>query len=108
MARYVLIESRDPVESTDVAYFYDFAAGLQRDGNEVTLMLVQNGVKSATQGDTSGALETLAKGGVRVLADEVSLKERGITDAPLAPGLEAADLSHVVDEMDAGVNVMWH
>jgi hypothetical protein len=37
MAKYLLIESRDPFDSNDVANFYDLATGLVREGNEVSL-----------------------------------------------------------------------
>jgi hypothetical protein len=36
MAKYLLIESRDPFESNDVGYYYELAMGLEG-GNEVTL-----------------------------------------------------------------------
>ena len=47
MAKYLLIESRDPFDSNDVANFHELATGLIREGNEVTLFLVQNGVLPA-------------------------------------------------------------
>ena len=47
MARYVLIESRDPFESRDVPYYYGLANDLAAQGQEVTLFLVQNGVLAA-------------------------------------------------------------
>ncbi len=37
MAKYLLIESRDPFDANDVANFYDLAMGLARDGNDVSL-----------------------------------------------------------------------
>ncbi len=40
MASYMLIESRDPFEVNDVAYFYDLASSLKSRGNDVTLFLV--------------------------------------------------------------------
>ena len=41
------IESRDPFESNDVVYYYELAKGLVEAGNQVTLLLVQNGVLAA-------------------------------------------------------------
>ena len=56
MDSYLLIESRDALESSDVAtYFYDLAAGLAREGSPVTLFLVQNGVMAARQALTADA-----------------------------------------------------
>lgn len=61
MASYMLIESRDPFEVNDVAYFYDLASSLKSRGNDVTLFLVQNGVLPARQ--SSGAdLTVLLRG----------------------------------------------
>ena len=42
MAKYLLIESRDPFESNEVANTYQVASGLAGAGDEVTLFLVQN------------------------------------------------------------------
>ena len=44
MAKYLLIESRDPFENNEVAQQYDLAASLVKESNAVTLFLVQNGV----------------------------------------------------------------
>ena len=54
MARYLLIESRDGFEWNEVPYFYDLAYGLAREGHDVTLFLVQNGVLAARRSPRSG------------------------------------------------------
>ena len=41
MAKYLLIESRDPFENRIVERQYDLAVNLVKEGNEVTLFLVQ-------------------------------------------------------------------
>ena len=88
MAGYLLIESRDPLESSDVeGYFYDLAASLGRRGERVTLFLVQNGVFPAHRSTGSVALEAMAKAGVEILADDFSLRERGIPGDRLAPSV---------------------
>ena len=43
MADYLIIESRDPFESNDVRGSYELATKLAKEGNAVTLFLVQNG-----------------------------------------------------------------
>ena|SRR5689334_2595206 len=106
MAQYLLIESRDPFESNDVHYYYDLAKGLAEAGNQVTLFLAQNGVLSARPCMHSTALSALSKSGVTVLADDFSLKERGI--AKLAEGIAAAPIDVVVDHLAAGDKVLWH
>jgi sulfur relay (sulfurtransferase) complex TusBCD TusD component (DsrE family) len=106
MAHYMLIESRDPFESNDVGYYYNLAKGLVEGGNQVTLFLAQNGVLSARPSAHSAALSALAQGGVKVLADEFSLQERGI--AKLAEGVTAAPIDVVVDHLAAGHKTLWH
>ena len=106
MAQYLLIESRDPFEFNDVRYYYDLAKGLVEGGNQVTLFLAQNGVLSARPSAHSAALSALAQGGVKVLADEFSLQERGI--AKLADGVTAAPIDVVVDHLAAGHKTLWH
>ena|SRR5215510_2987462 len=106
MAEYLLIESRDPFESNDVGYYYDLARGLVESGNRVTLFLTQNGVLPARPSAHSATLSDLAKRGVKVLADEFSLQERGI--AKLGEGVAAASIEVVVDHLAAGHKTLWH
>jgi sulfur relay (sulfurtransferase) complex TusBCD TusD component (DsrE family) len=106
MASYLLIESRDPFESNDVAYYYDLARGLVHAGNEVTLFLVQNGVLAARRAAQAPALEALVKGGVKVLADDFALGERGIKK--LRDGVQTATIDVVVDHLEAGHKTLWH
>lgn len=72
MARYLLIDSRDPFDSNDVANYYGLARDLARDGNEVAMFLVQNGVLPVRPSARSDDLEHVVRSGVRVLADEFS------------------------------------
>ena len=106
MAEYLLIESRDPFESNDVGYFYELAQGLIESGNQVTLFLAQNGVLPARPSKHSDALAALARSGVKVLADDFSLQERGITK--LAEGVISASIEVVVEHLAAGHKALWH
>jgi predicted peroxiredoxin len=108
MAKYLLIESRDPFDWSSVAYCYDLAKGLAKEGNQVTLFLVQNGVLAARHGARSDALSSVAKAGVEVLADDFSLRERGITQSRLVSGVKAAPLDVVIDQLAQGHKVIWH
>ena len=108
MAKYLLIESRDPFDANDVANFYDLATGLARDGNDVSLFLVQNGVFPARPGSRSAALSAVAEAGVTVLADEFSLRERGISSDRLASGVTPAPLDTVIDQLAEGRKALWH
>src|SRR5262245_44005470 len=108
MADYLLIESRDPFEHNDVGYFYTLAADLRKAGNAVTLFLVQNGVLPAGPGRASSGLAALASSGIEVRADRFSLRERGIDEARLLPGVRPEDIGLVIDKMAAGSKTLWH
>jgi len=108
MGRYLLVESRDPFDSADVQNAYDLASDLARDGHEVTLFLVQNGVLPARWSGKSASLAALSDAGVEVLADDFSLRERGIALERLARGVAPAPLEVVVDHLADGRKVIWH
>jgi predicted peroxiredoxin len=110
MARYLLIESRDPFESRDVPYYYGLANDLAAQGDEVTLFLVQNGVLAARKAAADNPLANVASGKVTVLADGYSLRERGINDAETLDGVSAGDIDQLVTlaMADGGTKVMWH
>ena len=108
MSKYLLIASRDPFESVDVGHYYDLASQLVRTGNQVTLFLVQNGVLPARRSARSAALSELAAAGVEVLADEFSLKERGITAERMATGVKSAPLGTIIDQLAEGRKALWH
>ena len=108
MESYLLFESQEPVECAQVPRHYALAAGLKKEGNRVTLFLVQNGVLPVRAGARSADLTSLAGAGVRVLADSFSLKERGIDENRLASGVAAAPLDVVLDALAEGAKVVWH
>jgi sulfur relay (sulfurtransferase) complex TusBCD TusD component (DsrE family) len=105
---YLLIASRDPYTHTAALRCYELAARLADEGQRVTLFLVQNGVLPARPGADGGALETLTRRGIRVLADEFSLRERGIAPGRLAAGVEAAPLECVIEALENGAKALWH
>ena len=108
MARYLLIESRDPFDSSDSEYFAELVQGIAKRGNEATVFLVQNGVLPARKGSKYNSLiSTLIKSKVKVVADRFSLKERGIRQ--LADGVDTADMDRLVDLLlEPGTKAIWH
>ena len=108
MSKYLLIESRDPFVANDVGHFFELASSLVKDGNEVTLFLVQNGVLPARKSTKSQLLSDLSKAGVDVLADEFSLRERGINNDRMASGVKSAKLDIVIDQLADGRKTLWH
>ena len=106
MSGYLLIESRAPFESNEVGYYYELARGLTEAGNKVTLFLVQNAVLAARPTAQCPQLQEVASSGVRILADEFALKERGIKN--VLDGIEIATIESVVDQLEAGHKTLWH
>ena len=107
MSDYLFIESRDPFESNGPARDYELARSLAEAGNDVTLFLVQNAVQPARAGADSKTLAGITGGGVKVLADAFSLRERGIREDALAQGVQSAPLEVVVDGLAAGHKTIW-
>lgn len=108
MAKYLLVESRDSFDYKDVESNYQLAAGLAKEGNDVTLFLVQNGVIPARKSPAAKLLEDTASSGVTILADDFSLRERGISADRMTSSVKPSPLAFVVDQMAEGVKTIWH
>jgi sulfur relay (sulfurtransferase) complex TusBCD TusD component (DsrE family) len=108
MSKYLLIQSKSPWESGDVAQFYGLARELGRGGAEVTFFLVQNGVMAARTGAKDAAFDELLREKVRVLADDFSLRERAIDGRGLKPGVKPGPIDEVVDLLASGAKALWH
>ncbi|HVF34984.1 MAG TPA: DsrE family protein [Candidatus Saccharimonadia bacterium] len=108
MTDYFLIESRDPFECADVHANGELAIALAQAGHRVRYFLVQNAVLAARAAARSNGLATIVRAGIPVLADETSLRERGIQPAGLLAGVSPVPLELVVDALAAGSRVLWH
>ena len=107
MARYLLIESSSPWESGTTAEFYRLARDLAGQGHEVTLYLVQNGVLAARAGARESGLADVAAH-ARIVADDFSLRERGIAAALLRPSVRPGAIEAVADLLADGARAIWH
>lgn len=108
MSRYLLIESRDPFDSNDTGFLQDLAGGLLRDGHEVTLFLVQNAVLQLRSARYAQRLRELTGTGISILADDFSLRQRGIPVDVAAGSVDVVPLDTVIDALAAGVRTLWH
>lgn len=108
MAKYLLIESRDPYDSRDSMNFLELAKGIRERGNDVTLFLAQNAVLATRQGAGYGAVYTsLVQAGVAVLADSFALRERAVDR--LVDGVQPAEIDKLVELLvQGGVKAVWH
>ena len=111
MARYTLIESRDPFEYGDSLYMYDLAGDLAGKGNDVTLFLIQNGVLTTRKGVKNNPLTGLKQRApaVNVAADDFSLRERGISQSSIVEGVKVSNVDNLVDMLvQDGTKIVWH
>lgn len=108
MTDFCLIESNSPLDTLDVATYVESACNLVRRGHDVTLFLVQNGVFAARRGARSDVIVAAIEAGVTLLADNFSLRERGISADELAPGISPSPLESVVDRLATGAKTLWH
>ena len=107
MSNYVFIETRDPFESRDTKFLEQTAIAVKERGHSVTVFLVQNGVLAARK--TTGCLGKLAEGGVVLLADDLSLRERGITSDELASGIRECGIEVLVEAIaQENTKAIWH
>ena len=107
MTAYVLIESRDPFESRDTEFVEQTAIAIKERGHPVTVFLVQNGVLAARK--NAGQLRRLRDAGVTLLADDLSLRERGIKAEELAQGIQESGIDRLVDAIaQANTKAIWH
>lgn len=107
--RYVFIESRDPFESTDTGFVADMAMALSGRGRPVTVFLVQNAVLATRAGARESVVPRLTAAGVSVLADDFSLRERGIEPAEMATRVRPTSIDTLVDlVMQPGTKTIWH
>lgn len=107
MTSYLLIESRDPYSTQAVPGHVELAVALRRAGSRVTLYLVQNGVLPCRAGADGDALHEALAAGVEVLADDFSLRERGIADDEIARGVREAQVDTVIARLAEDWKVLF-
>jgi sulfur transfer complex TusBCD TusB component (DsrH family) len=109
MSSYVFIESRDPFESPDSRFVAQTAVALKQRGNTVTVFLVQNGVFAARKKAQNSQLRLLRNSGITVLADDFSLRERGIQKEELDPRIAQSNIDSLVDLLvHENTKAIWH
>jgi hypothetical protein len=108
MPNYLMIESRDPFESRGFAQRCELALTLRADGAGVTLFMVENAVLGARQAARLREFDKLVRAGVRLLADEFALRERGMAADALAPQIAPASIDALIGELAGGAKAIWN
>lgn len=109
MSHYLLIESKSPLDGGD--YSFELARQLGGGGHAVSIYLVQDGVLAARRRFAAGEkLVADAKAEkVAVLADDVSLRQRGITRERLDEAVRVSAMDELVDLlMEKSDKAIWH
>lgn len=109
MSQYLLIESKNPLDGGD--YSFELGRQLREAGHDVSLYLVQDGVFTARRRFESGAklLASAKAQNISLLADDVSLRQRGITRERLAEPVRVSTMDELVDLlMEKSDKAIWH
>ena len=107
MSNYVFIESRDPFESRDTEFIEQTALEVKERGHNVVVFLVQNAVLATRK--RGRGLSRFADAGLTLLADELSLRERGINSDDLAPAIQISGIDELVERIaQENTKAIWH
>lgn len=80
MGKYLVVLSRDPDENRSVEWAAQTAQALAKRQHEVHFYLIENGVFAAKRGRRRDVLQPLVEAKVKVYAEDISLKVRGLND----------------------------
>jgi sulfur relay (sulfurtransferase) complex TusBCD TusD component (DsrE family) len=104
---YVLLDARDPHDTSEHLAGYELALRLAGTGHRVKLFLASNAVYCARRSAASKPLEEVTSAGVEVRVDASSLAARGITASALARGVEPESLDDVLAALESGDEPIW-
>lgn len=109
MARYLLIETKSVLEGGD--YAFELGKQLRELRHDVAIYLLQGGAFAARRNFKAGEelVNDAARQGVRVLADVVSLRQRGVIGDRVAKDVRVSDIDELVDLlMERSDKAIWH
>lgn len=109
MAHYLLIESKNPLDGGK--YAFDLGKQLRELNHNVTIYLVQDAVFAARKRFEAGeklVAEATAQN-LTLLADEISLRQRGIIKERLSEAVRISNMDELVDLlMEKSDKAIWH
>ena len=108
MARYLFIESTDPLSNYEDIEWYRYISALSESGHHVSIYYVNEGVTATRAGARTNLPFSMIASGVNLFADEWSIRERGMTDSLLIDGIEITSTFLIVDALASGDHVVWH
>ena len=110
LSQYLFIESRDPFDHIDVREHYNFIQDLAKDGNKISVFLVQNGVGPCRkEAQSQEFLECIRSPNIEILADSLSLQERGMGGDDIHNEIRIATMDECTKIlMSEGCKAIWH
>lgn|SRR2546425_10763774 len=109
MASYLLIETKNPLDGG--AYAFELGQQLRELEHDVTVYLLQDAVFAARKSFRTGRtlIEQADRGGIKVLADAVSARQRGVTGDRVAKEVRVSDMPELVQLlMERADKAVWH
>ena len=109
MSRYLLIETKGPLDGGD--YSIELGKQLKEQRHDVTIYLLQDAVFAARRTFEAGERlrREAEKHGLTLLADGVSLRQRGVVGDRVARGVRTSDVNELVDLlMERSDKAIWH
>ena len=109
MSQYLLIETKGPLDGGDWAF--ELGRQLRDLDHQVTVYLLQDGVLTARRRFPAAErlLTEAEKSGLRVLADSVSARQRGIVGDRVAKTVTVSDIGDLVETlMERTDKAIWH
>ncbi|MFQ5572507.1 MAG: DsrH/TusB family sulfur metabolism protein [Rhodothermales bacterium] len=109
MAQYLLVESKSPTDGGQ--YTFELAKQLRELRHNVTIYLIQDAVFAGRKRFEAGEkLVAEAKAqNLTLLADEISLRQRGLTKDRLSEAVKVSTMDELVDLlMEKSDKAIWH
>ncbi len=109
MSKYLLIETKGPLDGGE--YSFDLGKQLKELRHDVTVFLLQDGVFMARKPfEAAERLRQEAeKHGLTLMADGISMRQRGIVGDRVAKGVQTSDMNQLVDlMMERTDKAIWH
>ncbi len=108
MTNLLLVLSKDPYTTEIPNLVLDIGLNAKaKNGNKVSLYLVEDGVTAARKSEFGNKLLDAKKKGIRILADDKAVQSRGL-NGNLIPGVEIKEIGTLLDHIvEDNTKVAW-
>ncbi len=108
MTNLLLVLSKDPYTTEIPNLVLDIGLNAKaKNGNKVSLYLVEDGVTAARKSEFGNKLLDAKKKGIKILADDKAVQSRGL-NGNLIPGVEIKEIGTLLDHIvEDNTKVAW-